>query len=45
MSFNENPSALPHERHSEFSTANRCPQLGQLKSRTQNSTLEGRYID
>ena len=30
----ENPSALPQDRQTEFSNARCCPQLGQRKSRT-----------
>src|SRR5882757_8969220 len=44
LSANEKPSALPQDRHTEFSNANRCPQLGQVKSRTKDSTLERRDV-
>ena len=45
MSSSEKPSVLPQDRHTEFSNASCCPQLGQMKSRTKHSPLEGRHVD
>ena len=45
ISSRENPSRLPHDRHTEFSNARCWPQLGQMKSRMQHSPFEGRYVD
>ena len=44
MSSRENPSALPQDRHTEFSNARCCPQLGQRKSRMGHCLFERRHV-
>lgn len=40
----ENPSAPPHDRQTEFSNARCCPQLAQVKSRIEHTPSERRRV-